>query len=37
MSRLNNNPARFAEEAGEGFVSIVLDGANAIQLRTVAS
>ena len=37
MSRLYNDPARFAEDAAEGFVFTVLDEAIAIQLRTVAS
>ena len=37
MSRLHNNPARFAEEVAEGFVSTALDEAIAIQLSTVAS
>ena len=34
MSRLYNDPARFAEEAAEGFVSTVLDEAIAILLGT---
>ena len=37
MSRLHNNPARFAEEVAERFVSTALDEAIAIQLSTVAS
>jgi hypothetical protein len=36
MSRLYNDPARFAEEA-EGFVPTVLDEAIVIQLGTLAS
>ena len=37
MSRLDDDRARFAEEASDGFVSTILDEAIAIQLRTVAS
>lgn len=37
MSRLYNDPARFAEDAAEGLVFTVLDEAIAIQPRTVAS
>jgi len=36
MSRLYNDPARFAEDAAEGLVSTVLDEAIAIQRRSVA-
>jgi len=36
MSRLYNDPARFAEDAAEGLVSTVLDEAIAIQRRPVA-
>ena len=37
MSRLDNDPGWFAEEAAEGFVSTVLDEAIAIQLVSPAS
>jgi hypothetical protein len=37
MSRRYNDPSRFAEEVPEGFVPTVVDGAIAIQLRTVES
>ncbi len=37
MSRLYNDPARFAEDAAEGFVPTVLDEAIVIQLGTLAS
>jgi hypothetical protein len=37
MSRLHNNPARFAEEVAEVSVFTVLDEAIAIQLSTLAS
>ena len=37
ISRLYNDPARFADEVPERFMSTVLDEAIAIQLRTVAS
>ena len=37
MSRLYDNPARFAKVVAEGFMSTVLDEAIAIQLKTVAS
>jgi len=37
MSRLHDNPVRFAEEVAEGFVFTVLDEAIAVQLSTLAS
>jgi hypothetical protein len=37
VSRRYNDPARFAEEVAEEFVSIVLEESIAIQLRAVAS
>jgi hypothetical protein len=37
MSRLHNNPTRFAEEVAQGFLSTALDEAIAIELSTVAS
>jgi hypothetical protein len=37
MSRLYDNPARFAKGVAKGFMSTVLDEAIAIQLKTVAS
>jgi hypothetical protein len=36
MSRLHDNPVRFAQEVAEGFVSTALEEAIAIKLSTVA-